>query len=86
MIRAYAPVQRVVGALLMFLSIGFVPPLLFAWFNADGAAGSFSFSMAAVAAIGAAMYWPVRDNRRELRVADGFLVVVACWGAEDHGL
>jgi len=79
--RAYAPVQRVVGALLMFLSIGFVPPLAFAWLNADGATGSFAFSMAAVAAIGAAMYWPVRDNRRELRVADGFLVVVACWGA-----
>src|SRR6056297_1866811 len=79
--RAYAPVQRVVGALLMFVSIGFAPPLAFAWFSSDGTAGSFVFSMAAVAAIGAGMYWPVRDNRRELRVADGFLVVVACWGA-----
>src|SRR6056297_1349061 len=79
--RAYAPVQRVVGALLMFLSIGFAPPLAFAWFSADGATIWFAVSMAAVATIGMAMYWPVRNNRRELRVADGFLVVVACWGA-----
>ena len=79
--RAYAPVQRVVGALLMFLSIGFAPPLAFAWFSADGATASFALSMAVVAAAGITLFWPVRDNRRELRVADGFLVVVACWGA-----
>jgi len=79
--RAYAPVQRVVGMLLMFISISFVPPLLFAWFGEDGAAGSFVTSLLAIALAGFAMYWPVRDNRRELRVADGFLVVVACWGA-----
>jgi len=79
--RAYAPVQRVVGALLMFLSVGFAPPLAFGLFSADGTAASFFISMFAIAAIGMAMYWPVRNNRRELRVADGFLVVVACWGA-----
>ena len=79
--RAYAPVIRVVGALLMLLSVGFVPPLAFALAAGDGTATSFGVSLAAVAATGAAMYWPVRRNRRELRVADGFLVVVACWGA-----
>lgn len=79
--RAYAPVVRVVGALLMFLSLSFVPPLLFAWFNHDGAAGAFMTSLILVAALGAGLYWPVRNNRRELRVADGFLVVFACWAA-----
>lgn len=79
--RAYAPVQRVVGLLLVFLSVGFVPPLLFAVVNGDGAAGPFLASLVTVALIGAALYLPVRNNRRELRVADGFLVVVACWGA-----
>jgi len=79
--RGYAPVQRVVGLLLMFVSVGFVPPLLFAWLGEDGTAGSFMISLAGVALSGLALYWPVRDNRRELRVADGFLVVVACWGA-----
>ena len=79
--RAYAPVLRVVGALLMFLSIGFLPPLGFALASGDGTAISFIVSLAVVAATGFALYWPVRRNRRELRVADGFLVVVACWGA-----
>jgi trk system potassium uptake protein len=27
------------------------------------------------------LYWPVRHANRDLRVRDGFLVVVACWGA-----
>ena len=79
--RAYAPVQRVVGALLMFISIGFLPPLAFALIGGGGGAGAFGLSLAVVAVAGGAMYWPVRNSRRDLRVADGFLVVVACWGA-----
>ncbi len=79
--RAYAPVQRVVGVLLMFLSISFLPPLAFAWFNHDGAAPAFLASLVVVAAVGSALYLPVRNNRRDLRVADGFLVVFASWAA-----
>ncbi|MGY6630950.1 MAG: TrkH family potassium uptake protein [Wenzhouxiangella sp.] len=80
-LAAYAPVQRVVGALLMFLSIGFLPPLVFALVNQDGAAMAFSLSFLVVIAVGVALYWPVRRATRELRISDGFLVVVACWGA-----
>lgn len=79
--RGYAPVIRVVGLLLVFVSLGFLPPLVFGVYAADGTAIPFAFSLVAVATIGATMYWPLRANRRELRVADGFLVVVACWGA-----
>lgn len=79
--RGYAPVLRVVGLLLMFLSVGFVPPLAFAVASNDGGALPFAVSLVVVALIGALLYVPLRDNRRELRVADGFLVVVACWGA-----
>ncbi|MEM1081408.1 MAG: potassium transporter TrkG, partial [Pseudomonadota bacterium] len=79
--QSYAPVLRVVGLLLMFLSIGFLPPALFAWYNQEGATTAFLFSALLVATMGVVMFWPVRNNRRDLRVADGFLVVVACWGA-----
>ena len=78
---AYAPVQRIVAVLLGFLSLGFVPPLLFALANDDGAALAFTASLVAVPVIAALLYWPVRNARRDLRVRDGFLVVVACWGA-----
>ncbi|MGY6588328.1 MAG: TrkH family potassium uptake protein [Wenzhouxiangella sp.] len=80
-LAAYAPVQRVVGALLMFLSIGFLPPLVFALANQDGAAAAFGISLGVVLGVGLGLYWPVRRAQRELRISDGFLVVVACWGA-----
>jgi len=79
--RAYAPVQRVVGMLLMFLSFSFLPPLAFAWFNHDGAAGAFLASLVVVAVVGSALYLPMRNSQRDLRVADGFLVVFASWAA-----
>lgn len=79
--RAYVPVQRVVGLLLVFLSLSFVPPLLFALGSHDGAGHAFFASLLIVLSIGLAMYLPVRHSRRELRVADGFLVVFACWAS-----
>jgi len=79
--RAYIPVQRVVGLLLVFLSLSFVPPLLFALAGHDGAAPAFFASTLIVLALGLALYLPVRHDRRELRVADGFLVVFACWAS-----
>ncbi|RFF27155.1 MULTISPECIES: TrkH family potassium uptake protein [unclassified Wenzhouxiangella] len=80
-VSAYAPVQRIVGVLLIFLSLGFLPPMLFALFSDDGTLSAFSISLFIVAAVGVALYLPVRQSRRDLRIRDGFLVVVACWGA-----
>lgn len=80
-IQAYAPVQRVVGVLLTFISVGFIPPLLVSWVVADGAHWAFISSLILISGTGAAMYWPVRNADRDLRISDGFLVVVACWGA-----
>ncbi|WP_376695800.1 TrkH family potassium uptake protein [Wenzhouxiangella sp. EGI_FJ10305] len=79
--RAYAPVQRIVGVLLMFLSLGFVPPMLFSLFSSDGTLDAFAASMLVVAVAGLALYLPVRRSHRDLRIRDGFLVVVACWAA-----
>lgn len=80
-VRAYAPVQRIVGVLLVFLSVGFIPPMLFALSSADGTLHAFIASFLVVAAVGVGLYLPVRSSHRELRIRDGFLVVVACWVA-----
>ncbi|QKK01588.1 MAG: potassium transporter [Pseudomonadota bacterium] len=80
-LRAYAPVQRIVGVLLVFLSLSFVPPALFAFFADEGTTAAFLVSLVTIALLGIGLYMPVRRSRRELRIRDGFLVVVACWGA-----
>lgn len=77
----HAPVLRIVGVLLIFLSLGFVPPLVIAYAAGDGSLHAFGLSLAIVAMTGAALYWPARRSRRDLRIRDGFLVVVACWTA-----
>ncbi|TVS10431.1 MAG: potassium transporter [Wenzhouxiangella sp.] len=78
---AYAPVLRIVGALLIFISLGFLPPLIFALVNQDGAAPAFVLSLLVVSGTGLALFLPLRNARRDLRISDGFLVVVACWAA-----
>lgn len=78
---AYAPVLRIVGVLLLFISLGFVPPLIFAMVNQDGAAGAFIISLAVVVGLGLSLFLPTRNAQRDLRISDGFLVVVACWAA-----
>lgn len=77
----YAAVQRIVGLLLVFLSVSFIPPLLFGLFGRDGTAFAFGASLALVASGGAMLYFPVRQARGDLKVAEGFLVVVACWAS-----
>lgn len=79
--QAYAPVQRVVGVLLAFISLGFLPPLLVSIVTGDGAHWAFVASWVLILGSGSALYWPVRNADRDLRISDGFLVVVACWGA-----
>ncbi|NDY95899.1 TrkH family potassium uptake protein [Wenzhouxiangella limi] len=78
---AYAPVQRIVGVLLLFISLAFLPPLVFAVVNEDGAAMAFVISLVTVSLTGLGLYWPVRKAHHDLRISDGFLVVVACWAA-----
>ncbi len=80
-LAAYAPVQRIVGVLLLFISLAFLPPLVFAIVNDDGASAAFLTSFGVVSLVGLGLYWPVRRAHHDLRISDGFLVVVACWGA-----
>ena len=72
-------VQRILGLLLGLFSLTMVPPLAAAWFYADGNAGSFAIALAVILGAGLLLWLPARRRRRELRLRDGFLVVVAFW-------
>ena len=73
-------VQRILGLLLGLFSLTMVPPLAAAWFYADGNAASFAIALSVILGGGVLLWMPVRKYRRELRLRDGFLVVVAFWG------
>jgi trk system potassium uptake protein TrkH len=72
-------IQRLVGALLALFSLTMLPPLLVSWLYADGASAAFESALGFLLAAGIALWWPVRRSRRELRLRDGFIVVVLFW-------
>jgi trk system potassium uptake protein TrkH len=72
-------IQRILGLLLLVFSTTMLPPVMVSWLYADGAATPFidGFLLTLIAGI---LFWlPVRRLRHELRVRDGFLVVVLFW-------
>ena len=75
----FAAVQQVLGLLLMVFSLSMLPPLAVSWLYDDGAARAFLQGLWITLATGAAIWWPVRRGRAELKVRDGFLVTVVLW-------
>jgi trk system potassium uptake protein TrkH len=72
-------IQRILGLLLIVFSTTMIPPAIVGMVYGDGAVLPFIYAFAIIAGIGAAFWLQVRDERRELRLRDGFLVVVMFW-------
>ena len=75
----YAGVQRVLGFVVAGASLMMLPPVLVAWWYQDGTATLFLISAAVLLLSGMGIYLPVRRATRELRLRDGFLIVVCSW-------
>lgn len=74
-----AATQRVLGMLLMVFSITMLPPIIISVLAEDGATLPFFYSMMSIAGVGFFLWVPVRNFRKELRLRDGFIVVVMMW-------
>ncbi len=72
-------VQRILGILLMVFSLSMLPPVLVSLWYQDGAATPFLFGFMVVFTVGAVIWLPVRNTRRELRSRHGFVIVVMFW-------
>jgi trk system potassium uptake protein TrkH len=72
-------VQRVVGFLIAGSSLMMLPPILVSWWYEDGSATMFGLSAAILLATGLLIFLPVRKATQDLRLRDGFLVVVSAW-------
>ncbi|MCB1799633.1 MAG: TrkH family potassium uptake protein [Gammaproteobacteria bacterium] len=74
-----AAVQRILGLLLTVFSFTLMPPFIVALMARDGAAVAFASAFALTLGVGIISWLPVRKVRRELRLRDGFIVVVMFW-------
>ncbi|MHC8731634.1 TrkH family potassium uptake protein [Arenicellales bacterium IMCC56312] len=72
-------VLRILGVLLVMFSTTMIPPLIISWMSSDGSAGAFFVAYLATVSVGGALWIVFRNKARELRVRDGFLIVVLFW-------
>ncbi len=72
-------VLRILGVLLMGFSVTMVPPIFVSFIYSDGQASAFIYSIIIYLIIGSIIWYPLRKQRSELRIRDGFLVVSSFW-------
>jgi len=70
---------RVLGILLMLFSITLLPPVFISMYTHDGAAQSFLSAFFVVLVGGLVIWLPVYKQTQELKLRDGFVVVVLFW-------
>lgn len=71
--------QRIVALLLALFSISLLAPAAIAWALGEPTLRVFLFSAVGTLAVSLALWLPVRSHHAELRLRDGFLVVVISW-------
>jgi trk system potassium uptake protein TrkH len=75
----FPAIQRILGLLLMVFSTTLLPPVAVSlWYN-DGAHDAFVTAFFITLAIGTLSWAPVRNYKRDMRMRDGFIVVVMFW-------
>ncbi len=77
--RRFYPLLRVFGALLIGFSICLAVPMALSWLVDDGAHPAFDEAFAVTLACGLLLFLGLFRESRELKVRDGFLLVVLVW-------
>ena len=72
-------IQKILGLLLSLFSLAMVPPLLIAVWTQDGMAKAFATATVVILVAGLGLWAPVRNVDKDLKLRDGFLVVVSFW-------
>lgn len=74
-----AIIQRIMGQFLMLFSITLLPPVVIDLLYQEDAARAFFYSYLLLLSAGFFLYLPVRKEKKDLRLRDGFVVVVLFW-------
>lgn len=72
-------IQRILGILIALFSITMLPPLAVSWWYQDGAHHAFLSAFLLLVFTGLLFWFPARKHRKELKIRDGFIVVVMFW-------
>jgi trk system potassium uptake protein TrkH len=72
-------IQRILGLLLVIFSSTLLPPIAIELYYQDGSALPFVEAFLLTLICGILLYLPVKKQKKELRLRDGFLVVVLFW-------
>jgi trk system potassium uptake protein TrkH len=75
----FLTIQRILGILLALFSFTMLPPIAVSLFYNDGATSAFVDAFLLLLVAGLLFWFPVRKHRKELKIRDGFLVVVMFW-------
>lgn len=74
-----AIIQRIMGQFLMLFSITLLPPVVIDLLYQEDAARAFFYSYLLLLSAGFILFLPVRKQKNDLRLRDGFVVVVLFW-------
>ncbi|WP_455366097.1 TrkH family potassium uptake protein [Kaarinaea lacus] len=74
-----AAILRIIGLLLMIFSVSMLPPVLVGLIYGDGAIIPFITAFGVTVVTGVLLWFPLRKQRKDLRIRDGFVVVVVFW-------
>lgn len=72
-------IQRISGILLMLFSFTLLPPMVIDLIYQENTLEAFYISYIALLTVGILLWLPVKNVRTELRLRDGFIVVVLFW-------
>ena len=74
-----AVIQKILGIFLGLFSVNMLPPTLIAGFLSDSSWKAFFIAFLALACSGGFLWWPYRHINKDLRLRDGFVIVVMFW-------
>jgi trk system potassium uptake protein TrkH len=73
------PVLRAFGLLLFFFGLTMLAPLALSLATGDGAAFAYDDGIVGTCLCGLALWYPTRHHKDDLKLRDGFLMVVMIW-------
>lgn len=74
-----ANILRILGILIALLSITLIPPMLVAYIYKDSGGLAFIQSFIITIIVGTGLWYRFRNAKQELKIRDGFLIVVLFW-------